>query len=118
MLKRLESGRAFHEVRVQVRGPWCGPLLSMEAGLHRWVGFSKKTIHMGCQILPTVNRPAAGFWSSDTAKKIPATREWRAAKGDLVMGKTVLMELTPEEYWDRFEEVALEHWMTLSGGRR
>jgi ATP-dependent Clp protease ATP-binding subunit ClpC len=119
----LESERRPRNVLLRCSGENAGALLALEAGLHRWRPErpDEEPVHMLCLRIamraeltreelarPELKPPLAG--PAAALRAAPAVREHDPAEGQLLLlERKRRLDLAPEDYWPRFEQVALEH---------
>lgn len=122
-----EEGRSPERVLLRVQGDHAGMWLALEAGLHRWKRV-RPDVSETCLHVALVARRASLSLEEWTPPRLdpppplvyeqlgkqPAIRDYDAAEGKLrVSGKQTRLALAPDQYWERFEDVALEHLLLL-----
>jgi len=117
-LNHVVSQPGSHKaVLLRVRGPDAAVLLGLEAGLHRFTGYSadKKPHHLIVSLLRLADELTdeqwrwQPEWPGRPARATVAVRE-RAQGDDVIrVEKERLVELDHEHYWRSYEEVGLEH---------
>jgi ATP-dependent Clp protease ATP-binding subunit ClpC len=122
--ERLERpDRTLRNVVLRCSGELAGALLALEGGLHRWRPEEpgQEPVHLLCLRIalrselsreelarPELRPPLAG--PAAALRAAPAVREHDPAEGLLyLLERKRRLELAPEEYWPRFEQIALEH---------
>ena len=128
LLERLEAPeRSTRNVILRCSGERAGGLLALEAGLHRWRPErpDEPLVHLLCvriamraelareelarpELQPALPGPAAAL------RAAIAVREHDPVEGQLhVLGRRRRLDLRAEDYWPRFEQIALEHLLVF-----
>ncbi len=125
-----DKERTEATVLLRAKGPYAGVLLALEAGLHRYIKVhpTVNPVHMIAHVValrwelsdaewltPAVEPPQIDPQLDQTRQK--AAREYNGTHEKLhVLGKQRTLQLPLAEYWQRFEEIALEHLLAHEEG--
>ncbi|MCK6549321.1 AAA family ATPase [Myxococcota bacterium] len=126
----LKGDARTTNVLVRVRGPYAGVLLALERGLHRFVKLHPEVnpVHLLVHVVAMRWELTDTDWSSGAAApplvdptvdqtRVRATREHDGTHDRLlVAGKSRVLVVPIDDYWARFEEIALEHLLALEAG--
>ncbi|MDF2692534.1 MAG: ATPase with chaperone, two ATP-bindingdomain [Labilithrix sp.] len=127
LLDKLADGeRSFQNVILRADGDHAGVWLALEAGLHRFAipGSSGGPAHLHIALVAQRATLTESEWAppgldpptpalAETLSRGPALRDHRDGEPIRLVGGRTTVELGPDEYWPRFEEVALEHLLVF-----
>lgn len=120
--KVLDNPGQHKSVLMRITGRDVGPLLAHEVGIHRFVGFaSGAPRHMSVRMVAMRTDLADREWFDAAITRAPhppppvkqrvARQRTRGTDNVAVFGRLAGVPLA--DYWNRFEEVALEHFLHL-----
>ena len=117
-----DKERSFQNVILRAEGDHAGVWLGLEAGLHRFAvsGSNDGPAHLHIALVAQRATLSESEWAppgldpptpalADTLSRGPALRDHRAGEPVRLVGGRATVEIAPEDYWPRFEEIALEH---------
>ena len=127
MDRLLDRERTFRNAILRVDGDHAAVWLSLEAGLHRFVGMSSAPdpAHLHVSLIaqrktltdtewtpPALDPPNAQ--AAEGLSRGPALREHVAGSDKIsLLGGRAAVTLPLADYWPRFEEIALEHLLVF-----
>ncbi len=129
MLKLAGSEQhATDNLLLRVNGPFAGVAMALEAGLHRYTAREDRAISAMFYIRYMANHSdlSENEWGDERLKplnpislgdlrRLPAAREYKSLKGPCRLTKMKREAEVPlSEYWERFEEIAVEHLLAYA----
>jgi ATP-dependent Clp protease ATP-binding subunit ClpC len=126
--------RSFRNVLLRVEGDHAGVWLALEAGLHRFGSLEPNAanadpVHLHVALVAQRSNLTETEWTppvldppspaaADALSRGPATRDHRPGEPIRLAGGRATSAVDPDEYWRRFEEIALEHLLLFERDAR